>query len=158
MDKISIGATTPFQFPENNWVFCEQDQLIDGPHVLTVNATVAKQQTFWFDQINYIPSASVPLDGKAILVDNHDAALQFGDGWVSLGGTANMTTKPNSILTFDFVGTSVHHVETFSTLIRINVNVQECPLHGMDSYQLSYPKPPRQEVIRWMEGMRSVSC
>ncbi|KAF9561139.1 hypothetical protein CPC08DRAFT_707577 [Agrocybe pediades] len=107
VDKISIGATAPFQFAENNWVFCEQDQLEDGPHVITVNATVAKQQTFWFDQINYIPSVSVPLDNKGILVDNHDAALQFGDGWGALGGTANQTGKSGSTLTFQFVGVSL---------------------------------------------------
>ncbi|KAF4614875.1 hypothetical protein D9613_002561 [Agrocybe pediades] len=107
IDKISIGATAPFSAPENNWLLCEHDQLVDGPHVLTVNATVAKQQTFWFDQIQYIPSTDVPLQDKAVLVDNLDAALQFSHGWAALGGTANLTLVPNASLTFEFVGVSM---------------------------------------------------
>ena len=70
VDNISIGASAPFQFPENNWVFCQQDTLVDGAHVLTVNATVSQNQTFWIDDIQYVPSASVSLDQKAIVVEH----------------------------------------------------------------------------------------
>ncbi|KAF9478490.1 hypothetical protein BDN70DRAFT_836032 [Pholiota conissans] len=109
IDHISIGATTPFQFAENNWVFCEQDTLVDGSHVLTVNATVKKAQTFWFDQIQYAPSASVPLDNKTILIDSLDPQVlsAYGSGWGSLGGTANQTTTTNSLFTFNFTGVSL---------------------------------------------------
>ena len=78
---------------------------MDGPHVLTVNATVAKNQTFWFDTIHYVPSASVPLASKAILVDSDDEALQYGNGWRVLG-TANTTEKKGSVLNFEFYGES----------------------------------------------------
>lgn len=106
IDNISIGATTPFQFSENNWVFCSQNTLKDGPHTLTLNATVRKSQTFWFDNIKYVPSASVPLDGQAILIDNLDPAVQsaFDSNWHSLGGTANQTQSKNSAFTFNFTG------------------------------------------------------
>lgn len=106
IDGISIGAAPPFQFPENNWLFCSQNTLIDGPHVLTVNATVLKKQTFWLDYIEYLPSASVPLDGKAILIDNLDPQVEaaFGSGWGALGGTANETGQTNSVFTFNFTG------------------------------------------------------
>ena len=104
VDNISIGASSPFAFAENNWGFCEQDTLVDGPHILTVNATVLKNQTFWIDNIQYVPSASVSLDQKTIVVDNHDTQLQYGQGWQALGGTANMTTVPGSIFLYNFIG------------------------------------------------------
>jgi hypothetical protein len=99
VDNISIRPSTSFQFPENNWVFCSQDKLVDGPHILTVNATVAKEQTFWFDDIQYTPSASVSLEDAAVMVDSLDSQLQYGTGWQALGSTANMTTQTNSIFT-----------------------------------------------------------
>ena len=104
VDNISIGASTPFPYAENNWVFCEQDTLVDGPHILTVNATILKSQTFWIDNIQYVPSASVSLDQKAVVVDNLDPQLQYGQGWQALGGTANMTTVPGSIFLYNFIG------------------------------------------------------
>ncbi|KAF8801613.1 hypothetical protein BYT27DRAFT_7197850 [Phlegmacium glaucopus] len=107
IDNISIGASTPFQYPENNWEFCEQNTLLDGPHILTVNATVLKSQTFWIDNIQYVPSASVSLDQAAIVVDSVDPQLQYGQGWQALGGNANMTTVAGSIFTFDFIGVSL---------------------------------------------------
>lgn len=74
--------------------------------MLTVNATVLKKQTFWLDYIEYLPSASVPLDGKAILIDNLDPQVEaaFGSGWGALGGTANETGQTNSVFTFNFTG------------------------------------------------------
>jgi hypothetical protein len=106
VDNISIGPTAPFQYSENNWLFCSQDKLVDGPHILTVNATVVKAQTFWFDDIQYVPSASVSLANAAIMVDSLDPQLQYGAGWQALGSTANMTSQTSSIFTFDFIGTS----------------------------------------------------
>lgn len=111
IDDISIGATTPFPFPENNWVFCDHASLLDGPHILTVNATILKNQTFWFDDIQYVPSASVPLDQATIGIDNLDKQLlesAYGTGWVALGNTANMTTVAGSIFTFNFTGMVYH--------------------------------------------------
>ena len=103
VDNINIGSN-PFAFAENNWEFCEQDTLVDGPHILTVNATVLKNQTFWIDNIQYVPSASVSLDQKTIVVDSLDPQLQYGQGWQALGGTANMTTVPGSIFLYNFIG------------------------------------------------------
>ncbi|KAF4617200.1 hypothetical protein D9613_005641 [Agrocybe pediades] len=104
VDGIEIGASAPFQFPENNWLFCSHDQLTDGPHVLSVNATVAKQQTFWIDKIHYVPSTDVSLGNQVILVDRNDPALQFDDAWTVLDVDRKITTQTNSILTFEFVG------------------------------------------------------
>ncbi|KAF8912183.1 hypothetical protein CPB84DRAFT_1820846 [Gymnopilus junonius] len=107
VDGVATGPTAYFQYPENNWVFCDQDSLSDGQHVITVNATVTSGHTFWFDSIQYVPSASNDLSPDAILVDNHDADLQFGSGWGSLGGSANMTTVSNSIFTYEWTGVSL---------------------------------------------------
>jgi hypothetical protein len=105
VDNIRIESATPLRYPENNWPFCFQDKLVDGPHLLTVNATVIQSQTFWFDNIQYVPSASVSLEDAAVLVDSLDPQLQYGPGWQALGSTANMTSQTNSIFTFDFIGT-----------------------------------------------------
>jgi hypothetical protein len=77
---------------------------VDGPHVLTVNVTILKNQTFWFDNIQYLPSASVPLNQAAIVVDNLDSQLQYGTGWMPLEDIANSTSVAGSMLIFDFVG------------------------------------------------------
>ncbi|KAJ3515507.1 hypothetical protein NLJ89_g1716 [Agrocybe chaxingu] len=107
IDQISIGTTSTFAFAENNWLFCEHNGLVDGPHVLTVNATVNREQTFWFDAIHYVPSPSASLDKAEILLDNRDPALGYGPQWQSLGATANMTTRQGSIFDFDFYGVSL---------------------------------------------------
>jgi len=111
VDEISIGAAGNMADVDNNWLFCEQDQLLDGPHILTLNVTVASQ-IVWFDQIQYVPSANDPLDQKAVLIDNMDSEvlLGFGEGWTSDGPggghVSNMTTHPNAIFKYQFTGTS----------------------------------------------------
>ena len=56
IDNISIGwslaSATVIGIESNNWILCVggQGQFQDGPHLLTVNANVSNQQTFWFDQ------------------------------------------------------------------------------------------------------------
>ncbi len=111
IDGISIGSTKPFQFPENNWLYCAHSALLDGPHVLTVNATVTKSKTFWFDRIQYVPSSTVPLNNKYIYINNLDQQLlqdAYGPGWEAIPGDSerNMTQQTNSSFTFEFVGMS----------------------------------------------------
>ncbi|KAF8801623.1 hypothetical protein BYT27DRAFT_7245077 [Phlegmacium glaucopus] len=111
IDNISIDvATLRFENPENQRVFCNHDSLLDGPHIITVNATV-QNQTFWFDNIQYVPSASVPLDQEIILVDNLDPQLQYGQGqWEPLSDVVpnlNMTLVSGSTFNFSFIGVSI---------------------------------------------------
>jgi hypothetical protein len=105
VDNVSIGATAPFQYPENNWLFCQQPTLNDGPHVVTVNVTSAGHP-FWFDYIRYAPSASVSTQNVVLLVDNHDPAISYGSGWGALAGTAIFTNNPGSEMSFNFSGMS----------------------------------------------------
>ncbi|KAF8150202.1 hypothetical protein B0H34DRAFT_732997 [Crassisporium funariophilum] len=107
VDGVSIGSKAPISFSENNWVLCEDNDLADGQHVITVNATVRREQTFWFDRIQYIPSAGVSLDQSIIYVDSSDSQINFGSGWSGLRGIANATSTPGTRLTFDFTGVSV---------------------------------------------------
>lgn len=105
VDNVSIGSEPPFEFAENNWKLCGKVGLSDGLHTLRIDVKVqSPQQTFWLDQIGYIPSPSMPLDNKTIMLDNTDPAIRLDASWKPLGGTANMTTSTNSVALVDFVG------------------------------------------------------
>jgi len=107
VDHISIGKTTPQFANNNNMVLCKRAVLVDGPHLLTVNATVANKQTFWFDRIQYVPSAGMLLASKAILVDCEDKALQYDAEWEwAAPGGIKMTGKTGSVFNFEFDGES----------------------------------------------------
>ncbi len=82
VDGISLGKTFPSKdFYENHRMLCLLNTIVDGPHTVTVNATVGENQTFWFDKIQYIPSASVSLENKTIQLDSSDPAILYGSGW-----------------------------------------------------------------------------
>ena len=97
--NLSAGART-----ENHWVFCQSGLLPDGPHVLSTNVTVLRQQTFWFDQIQYVPSSNVPLDNSTVMIDSTDPAVQYSSGWTELDGIVNLTKAAGSTVTFQFFG------------------------------------------------------
>ena len=83
---------------ENNWILCgagPAQLLEDGPHVLTVNANVPNQQTFWFDQIQYAPSANVSLNQSFLRIDSSDPAIQYSRGlWnIDVGNPINYTSS-----------------------------------------------------------------
>jgi hypothetical protein len=105
IDDASIGRDTPFAFAENNWRLCAQTGLEDGLHKLSIQVKVqSPAKTFWLDQIRYIPSPTLLLDNRTIMIDNTDPAVQFDANWSKLGGTANITTKQNSIAQVQFIG------------------------------------------------------
>ena len=104
MDGISIGSSTPFQYPENNWLFCPETPAQDGNHTLTIQTAVAKNQTFWLDRIEYVPSPSLSLENKTILVPYSDATIQYGNGWGDFGTFAKGTQQNGAVMTFNFYG------------------------------------------------------
>jgi hypothetical protein len=108
----NAGSDSPTQ---NNWILCGggPPQFSDGPHLLTVNANVSNQQTFWFDQIQYAPSASVSLNQSLLRIDSNDSAIQYSSGWQSeqlmigttqLYHTSKYTQTDGSTLTYQFSG------------------------------------------------------
>jgi hypothetical protein len=110
VDGVSIGSTKPFPYPENNWVLCDQPQLSDGDHVLSVNVTTMGT-TFWFDQLQYKPSpgASFGNETNVVVVSLSDPAIKYGPGWVRLGDTANSTTTLGAQVKFNFTGAFYSH-------------------------------------------------
>ncbi len=56
---------------------------------------------------------NMPLDNQVILFDNTDPAIQLDSQWTSLGNTANMTTRQNSVAQVDFIGESVSHIISY---------------------------------------------
>lgn len=106
VDGVGLVSDSPYQYPENNWEFCRSTSLTDGPHTITVNATVTESQTFWFDRIEYTPSTSVSLANKTILLNNLDPAIQFSTGWNDYAEIGNWTQTQGSLVALNFYGMS----------------------------------------------------
>ena len=102
IDNISIGWSTAPSSSENNWIICDNILLQDGPHVLTVNANVSNQQTFWFDQIQ-CTSAS---DETFLRIDSSNPEIRYSSGWQSLVQLLNTsyTQITGAALTYQFTG------------------------------------------------------
>ncbi|KAG6845575.1 hypothetical protein H0H87_007254 [Tephrocybe sp. NHM501043] len=106
IDNISIGASKPSPFQENNWVFCENDHLNDGSHELKLNINMKQGTTFWLDYLQYTPSQT-PENGLVVLVDNSDPSLSYDSTWQGVESTATMTTTQGGKVTFNFNGTQL---------------------------------------------------
>lgn len=102
LDNNSIGWY-PAMRGENNWILCGgwPGQFQDGSHLLTVKVKVSKNQTFWFDQIQYAPSANTSLDQSVLRIDSTDSAIQYGSGWTTIGTNPDdpQTKKENTSFT-----------------------------------------------------------
>ncbi|RDB27359.1 hypothetical protein Hypma_004464 [Hypsizygus marmoreus] len=109
VDNVSIGATDPFEFPENNWTLCRWNSLSDGPHTITVNVTTTGS-TFWFDSLRFTPSPSASYDSAVLAVENDDPRIFYDSKWMALGGNANFTTEAGSQMKYQFTGTSLSWV------------------------------------------------
>lgn len=79
VDGNSISVN-PFKWPENNWVLCDSLLLSDGTYILTVNASVDNLQTFWIDQIRYIPSVASQFTTATVFVNSTDPEIQSALG------------------------------------------------------------------------------
>ncbi|EDR06598.1 uncharacterized protein LACBIDRAFT_294669 [Laccaria bicolor S238N-H82] len=107
IDGVSIGSTSPFQYAENNWALCTwNNNGASGSHVLTVNAT-SNGHPFYFDWLQYEPPQSASVQNAVVYLGNLDAAIKYDSSWQSRGNTANMTTKGESKVTVDFIGTQL---------------------------------------------------
>ncbi|KAF8969618.1 hypothetical protein BDZ97DRAFT_209852 [Flammula alnicola] len=105
--KIPSGQ---FTNPVNYFPLCQQT-LLDGPHVLIINATATEDRIFWFDYIRYFPSATAVLDDGYTHISSNDPQVQYGPGWellpVVMPGLGNITTQTRSTLSLLFNGTSL---------------------------------------------------
>ena len=125
IDNNSIGSSNSSSSAnlgnQNNWILCGAGPFQDGPHMLTVNANVSNQQTFWFDQIQYTPSASVSLNQQLLYIDAGDPAIKYDGVWTRsafqlpmgpntgshytqfLGNTSS-SNEPGAVITYQFSG------------------------------------------------------
>jgi hypothetical protein len=104
VDGVSIGREAIPDAGENNLKLCGRGGFSASPHKLQINITVqSPEHTFWLDQIQYIPSPTVPLDNKMIMLTNTDPAIQLDNNWESLA-IFNATSKPNATAHVDFIG------------------------------------------------------
>ena len=78
-----------------------------------MNTNVSNQQTFWFDRIQYAPSASVSLNQSFLRIDASDSAIQYS-GWEPVispvnermyyPDNASTTHTTGATLTYQFSG------------------------------------------------------
>ena len=94
---VTLGAA------ENRLLFCEKDGLSVGQHQISVAVTVSNQETFWFDYIQYLPTASVSLNNAALSIDFTDSQIQYGSGWSS-NNLGSSTSQNAATLSFQFTG------------------------------------------------------
>ena len=101
IDDVSIGSKAP-----------SHGVLTDGPFVFRLEAKVAKEQTFWFDFLNYIPSSSVPLDTSTVFYDQSDSTVQYNPG------------QHSGLRTGENLG--IGEVPDFFSLLRVFARMVEC--------------------------------
>ena len=118
IDNTSIGYSPAPSTSENNWILCGggPSQFQDGSHLLTVKTNVSNQQNFWFDHIQYAPSASVSLNQSFLRIDSSDSIIQYSSGWQSsdesisytqFSQNTSYTQITGSTLTYQFFGSSL---------------------------------------------------
>ncbi|PPQ75095.1 hypothetical protein CVT26_011907 [Gymnopilus dilepis] len=105
VDGTTIPTTT-YAISENRLDLCETDTLSDGTHTITVKVTSTDQHTFWFDYVQYFPSANANLDNVALSIDSSDSGINYGTGWTA-HAPGQMTQQTGSTLSFSFQGVSL---------------------------------------------------
>ncbi|KAJ6594905.1 hypothetical protein B0H19DRAFT_1097066, partial [Mycena capillaripes] len=124
VDGTQIGNPQPaFQFPENNWVLCDQPEIAAGSHVLTVQVQ-SKGTAFYFDYLVYTPLPDATFETAVLIYPNTDPAVSFGSDWKTFGGENGTNTKGSQVALnfhgtsasmYGFVPTELPHNSTSST-------------------------------------------
>ncbi|KAF9522926.1 hypothetical protein CPB83DRAFT_840117 [Crepidotus variabilis] len=105
VDGTPIDGKSKMPF-DNGLTFCQQPNLPDGPHNLTVQIYRIKNRWFWFDHIQYTPSPNANLKDKAFIYQNDDQDLKYGPGWNTADGTTK-TNQTGSTVELEFNGTAI---------------------------------------------------
>ncbi|TEB33267.1 hypothetical protein FA13DRAFT_1627518 [Coprinellus micaceus] len=112
LDGRVVKRANPFQYVENNWVFCAFDNLPGGEHTIGLNAK-PKGRNFWFDYIEYRPTGTV--DNEVVVAGRDDADLSYSTGWAALANVGHNTMIRGSTATFRFIGTGIGLYAMFPT-------------------------------------------
>jgi hypothetical protein len=87
---------------DNRQIHCEKAGMVEGPHVVTLNAI--NNNPYWFDFIEVIPSMTTPVgSAEAVFISSTDPLMQFGVGWTKYS-PGYITTQSNSTFEFSFYG------------------------------------------------------
>ncbi|KAJ6510842.1 hypothetical protein C8R45DRAFT_965347 [Mycena sanguinolenta] len=107
VEMIANGTNLTFNVPENNWLLCNTDTLLAGPHNLTIKVQ-SRITPFYFDSIQYTPTPDVSFDGAVLALDGSDPAISYGQGWefYNVGEMQNITQTNGSHVTLNFHGTA----------------------------------------------------
>jgi hypothetical protein len=101
VDSVPISAFDGGPM-DNRQIHCEKSGMVEGPHVVTLNAT--NNNPYWFDFIEIIPSMTAPVgSAEAVFINSTDPLMQFGVGWMKYP-PGYITTQPNSTFEFSFYG------------------------------------------------------
>ncbi|KAJ7184018.1 hypothetical protein B0H12DRAFT_1040471 [Mycena haematopus] len=144
VDDIKISNPDPtFQYPENNWVLCEQPELTASSHVLTIQVQ-SKGQPFYFDYLLYTPPPDASFDTAVLLYPNTDPSVNFGAGWGTFGGEngtndfgaeVSLFFHGTSVSPYGFVPTELPHNATWATYTIDDGTPVNFTLNGLDSPQ-----------------------
>ncbi|KAF9485593.1 hypothetical protein BDN70DRAFT_871263 [Pholiota conissans] len=114
VDGTTLPLPSSFAYMENNWILCTWSNIGAGKHTLTVTVT-SSSQAFLFDKFQYIPSSTADVTNADLLLDQNDAALQYGSGWQNLGTIAKMAPAGGAVVTLPFYGTGIRWFGTAPT-------------------------------------------
>ncbi|KAF8912163.1 hypothetical protein CPB84DRAFT_1841850 [Gymnopilus junonius] len=82
-------------------------------------ATSANQQTFWFDYIQYTPSASANLGNSDLSITDTDSQISYGSGWQT-HSPGQITSQTGSTVSFSFTGTSLTWVGFYDNSLSLS--------------------------------------
>ncbi|KAF9535461.1 hypothetical protein CPB83DRAFT_888173 [Crepidotus variabilis] len=93
--------------PINNYMLCDASNLVDRLHEVLVVPN-GSLDSFFFDRIQYRPSANASLENQVLYVDSFDPSMVFGDGWKGTDGAwYSYTSTRGSTFEFEFTGISM---------------------------------------------------
>ncbi|KAF7376926.1 hypothetical protein MSAN_00110400 [Mycena sanguinolenta] len=145
VDDIAISNPNPtFKYPENNWLLCEQAEIAEGSHVLTIQVQ-SKGHAFYFDYLKYTPPLDTSFDTAVLLYPNTDPSVSFGSGWSTFGGengtndhgsqTYSERCTGTSVVPYGFVPTELPHNATWATYTIDGGQPVNFTLNGLSSPQ-----------------------
>lgn len=103
---------------DNRQIHCEKAGMVEGPHVVTLNAT--NNNPYWFDFIEVIPSMTVPVgSAEAVFINSTDPLMQFGVGRTK-HSPGYITIQTNSTFEFSFYGAFWAFADEFCLLSALN--------------------------------------
>lgn len=101
--QIKTGQTIPVDANTNLRTLCEQLQIANGPHELTVNISASSTTLVNFDGIMYDTSDETELESAIVEVTDKTNRVVYGTGWF-VDGAYNATTTIGSNMTIIFNG------------------------------------------------------